>query len=82
MNREKFIKIAGISVSGLIIQSNPLLAMGETAVKKFYFKDDGIMPNSAYPLLVYTNAFPLRGSKGADWLETIFARHNWTNTWR
>jgi len=47
-----------------------------------YFKDDGIIPNNKFPLLIYHNAFSERGSKGADWLETKFGEHNWTNTWR
>lgn len=49
---------------------------------KYYFKDDGRIPNSKYPLLVYKNAFPGRGDKAAEWLENKFAENNWTNSWR
>ena len=50
--------------------------------EQFFFKDDGKIPNSKYPLLLYRNAFALRDSKGAKWLEEHFASNNWTNSWR
>lgn len=50
--------------------------------KTFFFQDDGLIPNSKYPLLIYQQAFDLRGGEGADWLEEKFASHDWTNTWR
>ncbi|MDN3547778.1 cupin domain-containing protein [Mucilaginibacter aquaedulcis] len=69
-----------------------LLAMEPVAAKirgidmiepeKLYFKDDGKIPNSKYPLLLYHNAFELRDNEGADWLEKHFAANNWTNSWR
>jgi uncharacterized protein YjlB len=46
------------------------------------FKDDGSIPNSRYPLLLYRKAFPATGAAGASWLETRFAANNWTNAWR
>ncbi|MFD1142694.1 cupin domain-containing protein [Larkinella insperata] len=46
------------------------------------FKDDGTIPNSRYPLLIYHNAFSETGSAGASWLEKRFAANNWTNSWR
>ncbi|MFT4155652.1 cupin domain-containing protein [Parafilimonas sp.] len=58
------------------------MATVNTIPEEFYFKDDGSIPNSKYPLLVYKNVFDLRGSKGGDWLEEHFAKNNWTNTWR
>ncbi len=48
----------------------------------FYFKDDGTIPNSKYPLLVYQNAFSKKGNEGGNWLEERFGRNGWTNTWR
>lgn len=55
-----------------------------TAVQpqEFYFKDDGQIPNSKFPLLLYKNAFSKRESEGADWLQQHFAANGWTNTWR
>lgn len=48
----------------------------------FYFKDDGKIPNSKFPLLVYKNAFTEKSLEGASWLEKQFAKNNWTNSWR
>ncbi|MEN0054633.1 MAG: cupin domain-containing protein [Mucilaginibacter sp.] len=50
--------------------------------EKLYFKDDGQIPNSKYPLLLYRNAFNMRNDEGAEWLEKQFAANNWTNSWR
>jgi uncharacterized protein YjlB len=48
----------------------------------FYFSDDGSIPNSKYPLLVYRNVFSKEGEAGAEWLEKTFASNHWTNSWR
>jgi|SRR6185503_45072 len=50
--------------------------------EKYHFKDDGKIPNSKYPVLLYRSAFELRGNDGAEWLEKRFAEHNWANSWR
>lgn len=50
--------------------------------KKFYFKDDGSVPNSHLPLLLYRDAFSARGEKGAEWLEARFLSNGWYNSWR
>ncbi|WP_229311495.1 cupin domain-containing protein [Larkinella rosea] len=47
-----------------------------------YFKDDGLIPNSRFPLLLYRDVFPETGSEGASWLEQRFSVNNWTNSWR
>jgi len=47
-----------------------------------FFIDDGVIPNSRYPVLIYKNAFAERGSTGAEWLEKRFEGNNWKNTWR
>lgn len=46
------------------------------------FKDDGWIPNSHYPLLIYKDVFKFRGDEGASWLEQRFREQNWTNSWR
>jgi uncharacterized protein YjlB len=56
--------------------------MEKVKPKEFYFENDGIIPNSKYPLLVYEGVFELTGNEAADWLEEKFASNNWTNTWR
>ncbi|MFC5411458.1 cupin domain-containing protein [Larkinella bovis] len=54
----------------------------EPQPEPFHFKDDGAIPNSTYPLLLYRNAFSETGSAGASWLERRFSANNWTNSWR
>ena len=46
------------------------------------FKDDGSIPNSALPLLVYRQAFVLGASDLAVTIEVHFARNDWTGSWR
>jgi len=50
--------------------------------EKAYFKDDGSIPNSALPLLVYRQAFTLGSSDLAGTIEEHFARNDWTGSWR
>ena len=44
----------------------------------FVFADDGTIPNSPLPLLVYRDAVP----SDASAIETCFARHRWPPAWR
>lgn len=53
-----------------------------TPPETLLFTDDGLIPNSRYPLLVYRKAFPATDGAGASWLEDRFAANNWTNAWR
>ncbi len=50
--------------------------------KKLYFQDDGIIPNSTLPLLLYQDILEEKGEQGARRLEDKFASNNWTNSWR
>ena len=50
--------------------------------EKAYFKDDGSIPNSALPLLVYRQAFTLGSSDLAAAIGEHFARNDWTGSWR
>ncbi|UZR96908.1 cupin domain-containing protein [Chondrinema litorale] len=56
--------------------------MTDVTPTKYYFEDDGIIPNSKYPLLIYQSAFNLKGNEGANWLEKHFKANNWFNSWR
>ena len=47
-----------------------------------FFADDGKIPNSSLPLLLYKNVFSERNGRGASWLEKTFAENGWTNSWR
>lgn len=81
MTRQQFVEASGIMIAGLFIKTDSM-ASPQPPAKEFYFKDDGMIPNSKYPLLVYQKAFNQTGEKAADWLEQKFAGNNWTNTWR
>lgn len=50
--------------------------------ERHLFRDDGSIPNSKKPLLIYRNAFKARDKPGAEWLEQKFEENNWTNSWR
>lgn len=48
---------------------------------QYQFEDDGIIPNSVYPLVIYKDAFPNAGGM-ADAMEERFAANKWANAWR
>ncbi|MFC4870862.1 cupin domain-containing protein [Negadavirga shengliensis] len=50
--------------------------------EKLYFDDDGVIPNSHRPLLLYRDVFSHTGEQAAEWLESKFSSNNWTNGWR
>lgn len=79
MKRRTFLPLLGLAPFGLAATFRPTRLLQP---EKLYFKDDGLIPNSPYPLLVYRRAFTAREAAGAAWLEKQFARHNWTNSWR
>jgi len=54
----------------------------DTSPTKCYFQDDGKIPNSKYPLLLYRNEIAESGDKFAEWIENTFNNNNWTNSWR
>jgi uncharacterized protein YjlB len=45
------------------------------------FKDDGIFPNSALPLLLYNGALITEANDPASIVEQRFAKNDWTNSW-
>jgi uncharacterized protein YjlB len=47
-----------------------------------HFTDNGIIPNSKHPVLIYRGIFNLDPETGADWLIGHFAGNNWTNPFR
>ncbi len=50
--------------------------------EQFSFRDDGVFPNSALPLLLHRQAFITNGDDGASVVEERFAENDWTNSWR
>jgi len=80
MKRKQF--ITSLGCVGIAIVFPLSTSMKESDPATIYFKDDGKIPNSKYPLIIYKNAFTARGRQGANWLEDKFASNNWTNSWR
>jgi len=50
-------------------------------ITKLHFKDDGVIPNSTFPLLIYKHAIT-DDKATADFFEALFERNNWSNSWR
>jgi uncharacterized protein YjlB len=80
MNRQTFITTAGLAGLAIFLPKTALSMTNEP--QKLFFKDDGKIPNSKLPLILYKDAFKDRRSHGASWLEKRFSDNNWTNSWR
>lgn len=50
-------------------------------VETYRFADDGTVPNSRLPLVLYRGALPAGGDRAAS-CERMFARHGWPDAWR
>ncbi|MGI4834185.1 MAG: cupin [Janthinobacterium lividum] len=83
MKRKNFLRLSAASALGLLAtQARVETQAGDPPFETYRFADDGHIPNSRYPLLLYRQAFAARGPAGAAWLEQHFAANNWTNSWR
>lgn len=76
MNRKEFILTAA-----MMAQFSRVLGQ-DNKPDILFFEDDGVVPNSKFPLLRYRRAFSERKEKGAAWLEQKFLSNNWSNSWR
>ena len=56
-------------------------AVAVERIERFRFPDDGCIPNSPLPVLVYRSVFTPHAAL-ADEVETVLARHDWHNAWR
>lgn len=77
MYRQKFLSLLGLLP--LSILNREAMAESNAEPQKLYFKDDGKIPNSKLPLLVYRGG--LSGNISASRLQKHFASNNWTNSW-
>jgi uncharacterized protein YjlB len=50
--------------------------------EQFRFRDEGVFPNSALPLLLYRQAFATERGDRASIVEQCFAENDWRNSWR
>jgi uncharacterized protein YjlB len=48
-------------------------------VRTYRFADDGVVPNSHLPVVVYPRVCEAEGASA--WLEATFAHNGWTNNW-
>lgn len=80
MKRRTFLPLLGLAPLSLAAATRRQAHL--LPPEKLYFQDDGQLPNSRYPLLLYRQAFAARDAAGAAWLERRFAENNWTNSWR
>lgn len=80
MQRNQFISSCGVLGLAIFLPQFDYLPFKEPT--KIFFKDDGKIPNSKFPLILYSKAFAEKGKNGALWLEKRFAKNNWTNSWR
>lgn len=78
MNRKQFLFLT----AAMTDMAKKLKAQSTLTPETIFFKDDGVIPNSKYPLLLYRDVFKERGEKGAEWLEQKFLFNNWSNSWR
>jgi uncharacterized protein YjlB len=78
VNRKRFLAFLSIGLWGKTIAKGKYRMQPE----QYLFKDDGQIPNSKFPLLLYKAAFAERNREGAAWLEKRFTQHDWTNSWR
>ncbi|QRR04043.1 cupin [Dyadobacter sandarakinus] len=49
-------------------------------IETYRFDDDGIIPNSNLPVILYRKVY-LENDK-SDWFESTFIKNGWTNNWR
>jgi uncharacterized protein YjlB len=78
MNRKHFLWLT-TAVFGM---SKSVFGSDLPVPETLFFKDDGIVPNSKYPLLLYRTVFSERSERGAEWLEQKFHSNAWSNLWR
>ncbi|WP_326983556.1 cupin domain-containing protein [Chryseobacterium sp. MYb264] len=82
MNRKTFVKTSAWALAFFPFTKINAMLISDLIPETYFFENDGVIPNSKYPLLVYRNAFSERGNSGAEWLESKFKANNWYNSWR
>ncbi|MDE2954664.1 MAG: hypothetical protein OXR71_09080, partial [Gemmatimonadota bacterium] len=54
----------------------------DVQITPHYFRDDGVVPNSVFPLIVYQSALSLPENDPARAFEQVFAANRWSRSWR
>src|SRR5690606_28246148 len=77
MNRRKVLSLFGLA--SISIPNNIFMAAANVKSEKYQFKDDGRIPNSKLPLLIYRGV--LSDKEDASKVIDVFEANNWTNSW-
>ena len=77
MNRRKVLSLFGLA--SISIPNNIYMAAANVKSEKYQFKDDGRIPNSKLPLLIYRGV--LSDKEDASNVIDVFEANNWTNSW-
>ncbi|SMC87669.1 cupin domain-containing protein [Pedobacter africanus] len=56
--------------------------MQQTTFEILNLTDDGVIPNSKYPVIFYHHVFTMEGEPAAAFLEHRFAENGWSNAFR
>lgn len=59
-----------------------MASRGSMSVETAVFEDDGLVPNSRLPVIVYRGAVEPDGDDAAACFERIFGANGWSNSWR
>ena len=79
MNRKKFLATLGVAPSMLTWIS--MILARSFPPEMLHFTDDGKIPNSKFPLLLYHDTLPKGHAQPDRWYLKQFADNNWTNAW-
>ena len=79
-----FLKVGYTLTILLFIGGGSLMGqqLKEIEPQQLVFKDDGAIPNSTLPLLLYREAFAANTKDLASAIEQRFAENDWTGSWR
>ena len=77
MNRRKALSLFGLA--SISMPNNIYMAAANVKSEKYQFKDDGRIPNSKLPLLIYRGV--LSDKEDASKVIDVFEANNWTNSW-
>jgi len=75
--------ITGVSVLPKLIPKATVMSDSRHTpdIETYRFADDGVVPNSRLPLVVYRGALAVSGDR-AGACEKLFAEHGWPDAWR
>jgi uncharacterized protein YjlB len=83
--REFFIKgvkaAVGFAVAETALKANAA-SVDMVQPELMRFTDDGVIPNSRYPLLLFRNALRTGTEMSGSEVQNLFAANNWSNSWQ